>query len=163
MPLLSESAPVSTHFEVDYPLSVVKDAIRYLLTTYPQYFIVKKNGINEEVGTYLFDRPKGTKTPTIRLTVSANDNEKSKIEIHCSSNSFDSYPADKQLAITEVQNILMAKLSGQSDGEIETVIRQNNSGNGFVGCAKSIGCLIVLGIMIILLVIVILNVLFNII
>ena len=45
------------------------------------------------------------------------------------------------LAITEVQNIIMAKLHNVSNGELDYIIKQNNSGNGLWGCFKSISCL----------------------
>lgn len=153
-----EPTPISVHATIHFPLNEVKGAIRSLLATFPQYFIRKKNSTNEELGTYVFDRPKGVDTPTIRLTVSTVNEEDTNIEIQCSSNSFTA-TSDLQIAVAEVQNILMAKLNGKSDDEIKKVIKKNNSGNGVLGCFKSIGCLIVCGFMILCILLAILNVL----
>ena len=144
----SEPTPVTNRVTIAFPIGEVKKAIRYLLREFPQYFVAKKNGINEELATYVFDRPKGVDTPTIRLTLSAVDDGNTTVEIHCSSSSFTSTPPDLQVAITEVQNIMMAKLNGKSDEAIKDVIKKNNSGNGLFGCLKSIGCIVVVGIMI---------------
>lgn len=157
----TEPTPVTSKVTVAFPIGDVKKAIAYLIRVFPQYFVAKKNGINEELGTYIFDRPKGVDTPTIRLTLSAVDEKSTNVEIHCSSSSFTSTPPDLQVAITEVQNILMAKLDGKSDEAIKEVIKKNNSGNGVWGCLKSIGCIVVVGIMFLVLLTGILGVFIN--
>lgn len=88
-----------------------------------------------------FSRPKGIDTPTLRLTVRPIDTAKASVDINCSASSFTVTPPDLQLAITEVQNIIMAKLHNVSNGELDYIIKQNNSGNGLWGCFKSISCL----------------------
>ena len=157
----TEPIPVTSKVTVDFPIGDVKESIQYLLRVFPQYFIAKKNGINEELGTFVFSRPKGVDTPTIRLTLSAVDEKSTNVEIHCSSSSFTPTPPDLQVAITEVQNILMAKLNGKPDEAIKEVIKKNNSGNGVWGCLKTIGCIVVVGIMILVLLAGVLSVFFN--
>lgn len=157
----TEPTPVTNKVTIAFPIGDVKKAIRYLMREFPQYFIAKKNGINEELGTYVFDRPKGVDTPTIRLTLSTIDDNNTNVEMHCSSSSFTSTPPDLQVAITEVQNILMAKLNGKSDEAIKETIKKNNSGNGVLGFLKSIGCIVVVGIMIIVLLTSVLGIFIN--
>ena len=120
-----------------------------MLKTYPQYFIAKKNGINNDLGTYLFDRPKGVDTPTIRITLSAINDNQTKLDINCTSQSMTASSADYQVAITEVQNIIMAKLNEKSEQEILEVLKKNNSGNGVWGCIKNIGCVVIIVLIII--------------
>jgi hypothetical protein len=50
-------------------------------------------------------------------------------------------PTDLQIAITEVQNILMSELKGEDNDNILKTIKENNSGNGLWGCLKTVGCL----------------------
>ena len=147
----TEPTPLTSKVTFTFPIGDVKESIQYLLRVFPQYFIAKKNGINDELGTFVFDRPKGVDTPTIRLTLSAVDEKSTNVEIHCSSSSFTSTPPDLQVAITEVQNILMAKLNGKSDEAIKEVIKMNNSGNGVWGCLKTIWCIVIVVIMILVL------------
>lgn len=141
----TEPTPVTSKVIVSFPITTVKDAVRSLLRSYPKFFITKKNGINDELGTYIFDRPKGIDTPTIRITLQKVNENQTCIELHSSSRSMTSTAPDLQLSITEVQNILMAKLSGKSRNDILKIIKRNNSGNGVWGCIKSLGCLIVFG------------------
>lgn len=139
--IVTDSTPVSTRIIVKYPIEVVKDAIDSLLKKYPQYFLVKKNGVNAALGTYLFDRPKGIDTPTIRLMLSSIDELNTAIEINCSSDTATTSSSNYQVAISEVQNILVAKLNGKTDDEMLAIIKDNNSGNGFIGCVKTFGCI----------------------
>lgn len=147
--IITDSTPLSSSVTVDFPLEKVKEAVSFLLNKYPQYFIAKKNGINNDLGTYIFDRPKGIDTPTMRITLSAISDNQTKVDINCSSQSMTASSADYQVAITEVQNILAAKLNGKSDQEILEVLKKNNSGNGVWGCIKSIGCVVIVAIIII--------------
>lgn len=147
--IYTDSTPLYSIITFDFPLNQVKDAINFLLQMFPQYFIAKKNGINNVLGTYVFDRPKGVDTPTIRMTVSSIDNNKTKVEFSCSSNSISASSSDYQVAITEVQNILIAKLKGRTDQEVLEVIKKNNSGNGFWGGLKTVGCVVFVIIVII--------------
>lgn len=142
----NEPVPINSSIEINYTIEDVKKCIEELLKNYPQYFIAKKNGVSHELGTYVFSRPKGIDTPTLRLTLSEIDRLKTKIDINCSSSSFTVTPPDLQLAITEVHNILMAKLKGSSKEELTRIIKQNDKGNDTWGCLKSIGCLGFLGI-----------------
>lgn len=50
---------VTHKFTIAFPIGDVKKAIRFLIEGFPQYFIAKKKGLNEDLGTYVFDRPKG--------------------------------------------------------------------------------------------------------
>ena len=150
--IITDSTPLSSSATVGFPLEKVKEAVTFLLNNYSQYFIAKKNGINNDLGTYIFDRPKGIDTPTIRITLSSISDNQTKVDINCSSQSMTTSSADYQLAITEVQNILAAKLNGKSDQEILEVLKMNNSGNGVWGCIKGIGCLVVIVVMIIYLI-----------
>lgn len=126
---------------MNYPIEQVKQAIGYLMTNYPTDFIVQKNGINQELGTYVFARPKGVDTPTIRFTVESVETQKTRLNINCSASSFTVTPPDLQLAITEVYNILIAKLHNVSKNVLDVIVKQNNSGNGVWGCFKSLSCL----------------------
>ena len=137
-----EPIPVTSKVTIAFPIGDVKDSIRFLIEEFPQYFIPQKNGINEDLGTYVFNRPKGVDTPTIRLTLSAVDENNTNVEFHCSSSSITSSTPDMQVAITEVLNILIDKLNGKSIEEIKETIKKNNSGNGVFGCFKSIGCIV---------------------
>ena len=156
-----EPTPVTSRVTITFPIGDVKETILYLIRVFPRYFVAKKNGINEELGTFVFDRPKGVDTPTIRLTLSAVDEKNTNVDIHCSSSSFTSTAPDLQVAITEVQNILMAKLNGKSDEAIKKVIKKNNSGNGVWGCLKTIGCIVVMGIIILVLLVGVLSIFVN--
>lgn len=147
--IITDSTPLSSSVSIDFPLDKVKEAVSFLLKTYPQYFIAKKNGINNDLGTYIFDRPKGIDTPTMRITLSALDDKRTKVDINCTSQSMTSSSADYQVAITEVQNILMAKLNRKSEQEILEVLKNNNSGNGVWGCIKSIGCVVIIALIVI--------------
>ena len=147
--IYTDSTPINSNIIVDFPLDEVKNAIIFLLQMFPQYFIAKKNGINNELGTYAFDRPKGIDTPTILMALSSINQNKTKVEFNCSSNSISPSSSDYQVAINEVQNILMAKLKGCSDQEVLEVIKKNNSGNGIRGSIKTIGCVAFLIIVII--------------
>lgn len=142
----NEPVPVNSSIEINYPIEDVKKCIEELLRTYPQHFIANKNGVSHELGTYVFSRPKGIETPTLRVTVSEIERLKTKIVINCSSSSFLVTPPDLQLAITEVHNILMANLKGCSKEELTRIIKQNDKGNDAWGCLKSIGCLGFFGI-----------------
>lgn len=137
----NEPVPVNTSVDLNYSAEQVKQAIEYLIRRYPAYFVAQKKAINHELGTYVFSRPKGIDTPTLRLTVRPIDTAKASVDINCSASSFTVTPPDLQLAITEVQNIIMAKLHNVSNGELDYIIKQNNSGNGLWGCFKSISCL----------------------
>ncbi len=147
--IITDSTPLSSAISIDFPLVKVKEAVSFLLKTYPQYFIAKKNGINNDLGTYLFDRPKGVDTPTIRITLSAINDNQTKLDINCTSQSMTASSADYQVAITEVQNIIMAKLNEKSEQEILEVLKKNNSGNGVWGCIKNIGCVVIIVLIII--------------
>lgn len=141
-----EPVPVNSSVDVNYPIEEVKKCIEELLKDYPQCFVVCKNGVCPELGTYVFSRPKGVDTPTLRLSLSVIDPTKTRIDINCSASSFTVTPPGLQLAITEVHNILMAKLRGTSGEELKQIIKQNDSGNNAWGCLKSIGWFGCLGI-----------------
>ncbi|MBR3089858.1 MAG: hypothetical protein IKH02_12685 [Prevotella sp.] len=136
-----DPTPITNTVILDYPLDKVKFAIHSLLSKYPRYFIAKKNGINDELHTYIFDRPKGIDTPTIRMTLLSLEGNKTSVEFYCTSNSMTVSPTDLQIAITEVQNILMSELKGEDNDNILKTIKENNSGNGLWGCLKTVGCL----------------------
>ena len=127
----NEPVPVNTSVDLNYSAEQVKQAIEYLIRRYPAYFVAQKKAINHELGTYVFSRPKGIDTPTLRLTVRPIDTAKASVDINCSASSFTVTPPD----------IIMAKLHNVSNGELDYIIKQNNSGNGLWGCFKSISCL----------------------
>lgn len=141
-----EPVPINSVVEVNYSIEQVKGCIEYLLRAYPEDFIVGKNGVCKELGSYVFSRPKGVSTPTLRISLSVVDPEKTRIDITCSSSCFTVTSSELQTAITEVQNILMARLKGISGQRLKDIIKQNDSGNNAWGCLKSIGCLGCLGI-----------------
>ena len=128
----NEPVPVNTSVDLNYSAEQVKQAIEYLIRRYPAYFVAQKKAINHELGTYVFSRPKGIDTPTLRLTVRPIDTAKASVDINCSASSFTVTPPDLQLAITEVQNIIMAKLHNVSNGELDYIIKQNNGSNNIV-------------------------------
>lgn len=136
----TEAAPVNSSITVNYPLEWVKKCIEELLKDYSQYFVVVKNGNNSELNTYVFSRPKGIDTPIIRITLAQIEDFKTQIDINASSQSFTVTPPDLQLAITEILNILVAKLKGSTGDKLEKILKKNNSGNGTWGCLKTIGC-----------------------
>ena len=123
--IITDSTPISSSISIVFPLDKVKEAVSFLLKTYPQYIIAKKNGINNDLGTYIFDRPKGIDTPTMRITLSAIGDNQTHVDMSCTSQSMTASSADYQVAITEVQNILMAKLNGKSEQEILEVLKKN--------------------------------------
>lgn len=137
--MTQEPVPVNSSVEVNYSIEQVKKSIEDLLRVYPQYFIVSKNGVCHDLGTYVFTRPKGVNTPTLRISLSEIDATKTKIDINCSASSFIVTPPELQTAITEVHNILMAKLKGVSGQRLKNIIKQNDSDNNAWGCLKSIG------------------------
>lgn len=164
MMLIPESPmPVNSCIEVNYPIEKVKNGIEELLRDYPKYFIVGKNGCCSEIGTYVFTRPKGINTPTLRITLSQINDLKTKIDINSSSSSFMVDSPDLQIAITEVYNIFIAKLKNFSEKEIKKVIKQNNSGNGVWGCVKTFGCGLALLFMMIIIVVTFIRCIINII
>lgn len=80
--------PVTNEIVVSYPLEKVKQAISLLLECYsPKYFVPEKNGVSHALGTYVFTRPKGVNTPTIRMTVQEVGSDKTKIIFNSSSSS----------------------------------------------------------------------------
>lgn len=99
----NEPVPVNTSVDLNYSAEQVKQAIEYLIRRYPAYFVAQKKAINHELGTYVFSRPKGIDTPTLRLTVRPIDTAKASVDINCSASSFTVTPPDLQLAITEVK------------------------------------------------------------
>lgn len=103
------------------------------------------------LGTYVFTRPKGVNTPTIRMTVQEVGSDKTKIIFNSSSSSFTVTAPELQTSISEVQNILLAVLKGVRNQELEAIIKSNNSGNGCFSCMQSIGCTIVFILIIIVL------------
>lgn len=144
--------PVTNEIVVSYPLEKVKQAISLLLECYsPKYFVPEKNGVSHALGTYVFTRPKGVNTPTIRMTVQEVGSDKTKIIFNSSSSSFTVTAPELQTSISEVQNILLTVLKGVRNQELEAIIKSNNSGNGCFSCMQSIGCTIVLILIIIVL------------
>lgn len=152
--ITTNPVPVTNEIVVDYSIEKVKQAISLLLECYsPKYFVPEKNGICPVLGTYVFARPKGVNTPTMRLTVQEVESDKTKIVFNSSSSSFIVTAPELQASISEVQNILLAVLKGARNQELESVIKTNNSGNGCFSCMQSIGCfflflflLVVLGV-----------------
>lgn len=144
--IVNEPVPINSSVELNYPIEEVKKSIDRLLKDFPQSFVVCKNGVNHELGTYVFSRPKGVNTPTLRLSLYKVETSKTRIDINCSASSFTVTPLDLQIAITEVHNILMAKLKGYSDDKLKHVIKQNDRDNNAWGCLKSIGWMGCLGI-----------------
>lgn len=144
--MTQEPAPVNSSVDVNYSIEEVKSCIEELLWQYPNFFVVCKNGVSHELGTYVFSRPKGVDTPTLRISLSAIEATKTRIDINSSASSFTVTPPDLQIAITEVHNILMAKLRGESGDALKHIIKQNDSGNNAWGCLKTIGWTGCLGI-----------------
>lgn len=154
--------PATNEIIVDYPILNVKQAIAFLLESYsPKYFIPEKNGINHTFGTYVFSRPKGINTPTIRLTLQQIEENKTKIAFNSSSSSVIVTSSELQTSISEVENIILGVLKGAKNEELKAIIKSNNSGNGCFSCIQSIGCAVFVIVVILLLGFVGLNCLLN--
>ena len=144
--------PATNDVLVDYPIQNVKQAVAFLLECYsPKYFIPKKNGINPTLGTYVFSRPKGIKTPTIRLTLHQIEGNKTKMVFSSSSDGFAVSSSELQTSISEVENIILGVLKGANKKDLDAIIKSNNSGNGCFSCIQSIGCAVFVVFMILLL------------
>lgn len=151
--LITETAtPATNEIIVDYPIQNVKQAIAFLFECYsPKYFIPEKNGINHTLGTYVFSRPKGINTPTIRLTIQQVEENKTKIVLNSSSSGITVTTQALQTSISEVENIILGILKGARNEELNAIIKSNNSGNGCFSCIQTIGCAVFLIIIVLLL------------
>lgn len=110
----------------------VKNALKDILKLNPTRFICDKNGINDLMLTYSFGELKCAYVVTLQKI----DENTTKIIIDCSERygGLNLSVASLQLYVTELLNILSARLNGASDEEILGVMKNNNSDSAVSGC-----------------------------
>ena len=117
---------------VNYKISEIKDALKSILETYKVRFLHEEKDLNDAFGTYRFGEIKCS----YMVTLTQIDENNTKIVINCSSRAgFQASMASLEGYTNEFLAILTAKLSGASDEEMISVVKENNSDGSLSGFA----------------------------